>query len=77
MKNRETHPLDPVYQMPGRNETPLDILKDPFGEKGCSMSKTNYKSTKELMTAAKADKPPLSMAASAKSSAPRPQTASQ
>ena len=78
MKNRETHPLDPVYQIPGRNETPVDISKDPYGEKGCSMSKTNYKSTKNLMTAANTDRPPLSMAAaSAKGTAPRPFTASQ
>lgn len=71
MKPRDINPLDPVYQIPGRNETPVDLINDPYGEKGCSMSKQNFKSSKNLT----AIKPP--MPSSAKGSGPRPQTASQ
>jgi hypothetical protein len=42
---RETNPLAPSYQIPGATEV-ADF--DPFGEKGCSMSKTNYQSRLEL-----------------------------
>jgi len=38
---RHINPLDPAYQMPGRLEVQPG---DMFGEKMCSMSKTNYAS---------------------------------
>lgn len=63
MKNRESNPLNPVYQIPGASEVPVEKINDPFGEKGCSMSKQNYQSTKDLRAAAKAEaRPPLSVA---------------
>lgn len=36
---RRVNPLEPEYQIPGATELSSN---DPFGEIGCSMSRTNY-----------------------------------
>ena len=28
----------PDYQIPGRNEMPINVKDDPYGEQGCSMT---------------------------------------
>lgn len=39
---RVTNPLDPQYKYLGNTEVSVKDMNDPYGEKGCSMSKTNF-----------------------------------
>ena len=41
-EKRITNPLDPIYKIPGNSELTSDNINDPFGEAGCSVSKTNF-----------------------------------
>ena len=68
-KKRVTNPLNPNYEIPGRNEVPIDKINDPFGTKGCSALLV-AKSSKQLP---KLEKPPLSAASNG--SGVRPMTA--
>mmetsp|Transcript_7930 Transcript_7930/g.13308 ORF Transcript_7930/g.13308 Transcript_7930/m.13308 type:complete len:158 (+) Transcript_7930:671-1144(+) len=52
-ESRVSNPLQPTYVYPGATESPIDILNDPYGEKGCSMSKVNLSKRQSLA------KPPL------------------
>lgn len=45
MVQRRSNPLDPKYQFLGATEAGEN---DMFGEKGCSMSKLNYKQKLEI-----------------------------
>ena len=58
MVNRVTHPLNPDYQLPGRNEA---AVNDPYGVQGSSM--TNLKKVNDQVSEKKSSKPPLSAAA--------------
>ena len=42
LEKRVTNPLNPIYKIPGNTEPSTDYIFDPFGEAGCSMSKTNF-----------------------------------